>query len=287
MRINGRELAGEILETLAMRVHELQKNYDIMPHLAVLRVSDDPAVTSYIAQKEKMAKKIGAYVSVYNFPEDTTEKELMESIEFLQTKGDIHGIILQLPIPAHLNADKLLHAIEPTKDIDGFHPQTKFGIPITGAVVEVLNYVYTKDLSIKAPSFIEWLKKQKIVIVGKGKTGGQPLITFFNTLHLSPIVIDSKTKNPWDITKSANILISAVGKKNVITEDMLKKDVILLGIGMAKGENEKFQGDYDEDEIKDIASWYTPIPGGIGPVNVAKLLENLVIAAENSVALKN
>lgn len=288
MVIDGRAIAEIILENLAYRVHILQKNHQTTPHLAVIRIGDDAATSSYIRQKEKMAKKIGAYVSVYNFPNDISEKKLLESIHFLQQKGAIHAIILQIPIPPHLDPDKLVLAIDPTKDIDGFHPQTKFEVPLALAAMDILHYVFDqeKEKIGSGYDFEKWLKSKTIVIMGKGKAGGGPIITYLQKRGITPTIVDSKTLNPWDITKTADILISAVGKKHVVMENMLKKDVILLGIGMNKDAEGRFYGDYDVEEIKNIASWYTPIPGGMGPVNVAKLMENLVTAAEKSTLVK-
>lgn len=277
MLINGRNIAQQILDNLKIRVQKLNHT----PHLAVIRVGDDPAITSYIRQKEKMAAEIGAMVSVYKNPNEITDKAILEAIHFLQTNGGIDGIILQLPLPAHLDQKKLFAAIKPEMDVDGFQTQSPFMVPLAAAVIQILEYVYEQEKSNDTPTsaFLTWLKAKQIVVIGKGKAGGQSIIALLQKLHLNPQVIDSNTKNPWEITQQADVIISAVGKREVIMGNMLKKDVILIGIGMNKGA-EGFYGDYDEEDIKDKASFYTPIPGGVGPVNVAKLMENLVIAAE-------
>lgn len=283
MIIDGKELSQKLLLELSKRVHALKMNYDVIPHLAVLRLGDDPAISSYIAQKEKMAKQIGAYVSVYNYPVSSTEKQLKEAIDFLQTKGDIHGIIIQLPLPPHLKEKQLIKEVKPELDVDGFREQSPFIVPLAAAVFYVLETVFEKTTKRTEYDFLSWLQKQQIVVMGKGTTGGAPIITLLRKLHLHPLIVDSQTLNSEEITKNADIIISAVGKRGVLSKEMIKKDAILIGIGMGKDSEGNFFGDYNEEEIKEKASYYTPIPGGIGPVNVAKLMENLVIAAENSV----
>ena len=285
MIIDGRTIANHILNDLAARVHVMQDTYDIRPHMAVVRVGEDPAITSYINQKDKMAKEIGATLSVYNFPEAVTQQQLKESIHFLQKTGDIHGLILQLPVPPHIDYEKLILDIQPVKDIDGFRPQSPFVIPIASAVLKLLEIPMIKESVETGESFNEWLRSKKIVVMGKGKTGGQPVIDVLREREANVTVIDSSTTLVKEKTLEADIIITAVGKPEILTPDMIKKDAILIGIGMSMDENGKFVGDYNEDHIKDSASWYTPIPGGAGPVNVACLMENLVIATENS--LKN
>lgn len=282
MILDGRTIANHILEDLTLRVHDLEKIHGIQPHLAVIRLGDDPATTSYINQKEKIAKQIGAVVSVYNYPESATEEQIKEALDFLQTKTEINGTILQLPISKHLDQDKLLLEIHPEKDVDGFRPHSDYPIPVAQAVWKFLEVAYLKEGAMFS-TLTDWLKSLQIVVIGKGKTGGQPVIDLLQKKGIEPTIIDSQTINPEEKTKTADILISAVGKAHVLTKHTIKKDAILIGIGMHKKEDGSFAGDYDEEDIKDTASWYTPIPGGVGPVNVACLMENLVLATEKSV----
>lgn len=279
MILDGRAVADSILQNLTKRTHILLEKFAIQPHLAVVRVGNDPATSSYIKQKEKVGREIGALISVYQCPATVTEKKLLETIDFLQTKGDIHGIILQLPLPRHLDAEKLLLEIHPDKDIDGFRPNSQFTVPVAKAVVKLLEIPFLKEA--KYQSFMSWLSSKRIVVIGKGKTGGQPITDLLRKNEGEVTEIDSKTPNPMQITQDADILICAVGKKDLITHNMVKKDAILLGVGMSMDNLGNFSGDYNENDIKDQAGWYTPIPGGVGPVNVACLMENLVIAAEN------
>lgn len=282
MEINGREIAQSILEEVKQRVEKLKIEQQLSPHLAVVRVGDDPSVTSYVNQKQKTAEKIGIQVSVYHYPETVTEQELLQKLQLLDADKNIHGIILQLPIPKHLDQQKLLDTISPEKDVDGFHPKTQFPLPITAAIAEILQYIFSRSHIEQRETVDDWLKQQTIVVIGKGKTGGQPMIDFLQSKNLQPMIIDSATENPKEKIRSADIIIAAVGKQGIVTKEMVKPGAIILGIGMEKDVNGKFYGDYNVDEIKDIAGFYTPVPGGIGPVNVAKLMENVVLAAEKS-----
>lgn len=283
MILDGRTIANHILDSLAQRVLVLEDAKNIRPHLAVIRVGEDPAITSYINQKDKMAKQIGATLSVYNFPEGVTQDVLKDSIAFLQEKSDIHGLILQLPVPAHIDYEKLISDIHPEKDVDGFTPQSEFIIPVAAAVLKLLEVPMIKETITTGDSFNEWLRSKKVVVMGKGKTGGQPIIDILQKREVDVQTIDSTSTHVKEITTQADIIVTAVGKPDILTADMIKKDAILIGVGMSREDDGKFVGDYTESEIKDKASWYTPIPGGVGPVNVACLMENLVIAAENSV----
>lgn len=282
MILDGRTIANHILNELADKVHLMDDKYDIRPHLAVIRVGDDPAITSYINQKDKMAKEIGATLSVYNFPESVSTQQLKDSIDFLQEKSDIHGLILQLPVPSHIDSEALILNIHPDKDVDGFRPNSQFVIPIATAILKLLEVPMMKEAIETGESYNEWLRSKKIVVMGKGKTGGQPVIDVLRSRGATVEVIDSQTTNVKEKTLQADIIITAVGKPEILTSEMVKKDVILISIGMSMNEEGKFVGDYDPEDIKDKASWYTPIPGGVGPVNVACLMENLVTATENS-----
>jgi methylenetetrahydrofolate dehydrogenase (NADP+)/methenyltetrahydrofolate cyclohydrolase len=208
-------------------------------------------------------------------------------------------------------------AVDPKKDVDGFHPNSKFQPPIALAVLRILKEIYWKksearnpksetnsnnqnpkfknrflsfehsnfdivsSFDIRISNFIAWLSSKKIIVIGKGETGGRPIIQLFKQMGIEPTVIDSKTSDPEQFTKKADIIISAVGKPGVIKPEMIKKNSILISIGLSNGKDGKLHGDYDEEEIKNIASFYTPTPGGVGPLNVAMLLENLIQAAEN------
>lgn len=282
MILDGKTVANHILAELIIRVDALQEK-GIIPHLAVIRVGNNPETTSYVTQKEKKAKEIGAVVSIYNHPDNISQEKLQETINFLKRDETIHGMILQLPIPGNLDAQALINSIDPRKDVDGFVPHSPFIVPIASAIMKLLEVPMIKEITDakESLSFNEWLKIKEIVVMGKGPTGGMPITAELKKRGAEPIVIDSKTQNPEDITKRADIIITAVGKPRILTKNMIKKDAVLLNVGMTRGDDEKFYGDYNEEDINDIALWYTPTPGGVGPVNVACLLENVIIAAEN------
>ncbi len=266
MKIDGKKIAQDILESLKKKVEKLKKG-GITPKLAIILVGNDPASIAYVKRKEIKAKEIGIITSIYKYPSSVSEKDLLKQLNDLNHLINIHGIIVQQPLPPHTNIEKITQAIDPKKDIDGFHPQSKFEHPIAAAVLEILK---------KTP-----LKSKKIIIVGKGETGGKLIIQAIKKAGIEPAVIDSKTEDPETLTKNADIIISAVGKPNIIKPSMVKKGVVLIGIGLHKGSDGKLHGDYDEEKIKDKASFYTPTPGGVGPINVAMLLKNLLTACEN------
>ncbi len=263
MKIDGKEIAKKILTDLKSKVQKLS----LTPHLAIILIGNDPASIAYIQQKDLKAEAIGAKTTIINLESDVDNSELRKIIKKLNADFSIHGIIVQRPLPSRIDSQTISLAIDPKKDVDGFHPQSKFESPIAAAVLEIL-----KDTN---------LKHKKIVIVGKGETGGKPVTKSLEKLGIKPMVIDSKTPNSSEITKNADIIISAVGKPQIIKPEMIKNGVILISIGLHKGSDEKLHGDYEDDEIKNIASFYTPTPGGVGPVNVAMLLKNLISAAEN------
>lgn len=199
--------------------------------------------------------------------------ELKKLVDKLNSDQQVHGIIIQRPLPIQIDEIAARQIVIPSKDVDGFLPNSKFNEPIAEAVLEILKTVFEQK---PADEFISWLKAKKIVVVGKGRTGGGPVINLFRKLEVKPLIIDSKTPNPAEIVKSADILISTVGRHGIIRTNEVKKGAILIGIGMHKGEDGRLHSDYNQEEIASVASYYTPVPGGVGPVNVAMLLKNLI-----------
>lgn len=277
MVIDGKAIALQVLDELKRRVGELEKN-NLHPHLAVILVGDDASSEAYVRQKELKAKQIGAELTLFRYSSEITEEELLKKIEDLNNDPSIHGIIIQRPLPVHIDGEKITLATSPQKDIDGFHPKSPFTPPIALAVEEILKKTYKyQKVNI---TFLEWLSRQDIIILGKGQTAGRPIISYFQKQHLHPIIIDSKTENKETLLQQADIIISAIGQPHSIPPSWIKKGAILIGVGMNKGEDGKMYPDYDETLIKDSVSFYTPVPGGVGPVNVAMLLSNLLIASK-------
>jgi len=281
MKIDGVQIAKTILSNLKQRILLLKKE-GVVPHLVVILIGNDPASVSYVNQKEIKGKIIGAKISVKHLSSAVSEPKLLTTIKQFNNDNNIHGIIVQRPLPKNIDGNKISMAVNAKKDVDGFHPNSKFRPPIALAVLKILEQVFARILLVQRVSFKQWLKTKSIVVIGKGETGGKPIIEMFRKMDIEPNVIDSKTSSPQNLTKKADIIISAVGKPNVIEPRMIKKNSILISIGLSKGKDGKLHGDYDEEKIKNIAFFYTPTPGGVGPLNVACLLENLVKAAVNS-----
>lgn len=277
MKIDGKAIAEDILRSLRMRVQRYNAQ-GCTPCVAIILVGADPASLAYVRQKELKVQKIGAHATVIRLPQNSSEEKLLLTIEQCNNDNNIHGIIVQRPLPSRIDIHKINNAVVPSKDIDAFHPTSPYHMPLATAVLKILEHIN------KRANFAEWLKSHRIVIVGKGQTGGGPTIELLKKMEIEPTVVDSKTKNPKEVTRKADILICAVGKPNLITRNMIKKGAILIAVGMYRGKDGKLHGDYEENDIKDIASYYTPIPGGVGPVNVAMLLHNLLEAVQNQTA---
>ncbi len=269
MIIDGKEIARNILDELKKRVEKL-KEKNITPTLAIILVGDNAQSVSYVKQKKLKGEEIGIKVNVLNLESGIKNHELLKTIEQLNNDNNVNGIIIQRPLPPQINPDEIDSAVVPEKDVDGFNPKSSFKPPLGEAIITLLESVDKN------------FKDKKIVIIGKGKTGGKPVIKTFERENIPYWVLDTKTTNKDELTKEADIIISAVGKPNTVKPEMVKKGAILISIGLSQGDDGKLHGDYNEEEIKNIASFYTPTPGGVGPINVAMLLKNLVEAAESN-----
>lgn len=267
MKVNGTKIAQKILDDLKLKI----KSSKNLPHLAIVIAGDEPTSMSYVKQKILRAKEIGIKTTLIKLAKNISEQELLSAIHKLNVDKNINGIIVQKPLPSYIKDLKIDNVINPKKDIDGFNYNSLFTSPIGLTVLEVLENIY-KNLLV--------LKNKRIVILGKGKTGGAPIKETLIRMGANPIIIDSKTKNPEEIIKTCDIVISAVGKRNAVDSRWLKKDVVLIGAGQHIEKDKKFYGDYNEEKIKNIASFYTPTPGGIGPINVAIILKSLVEASK-------
>jgi methylenetetrahydrofolate dehydrogenase (NADP+)/methenyltetrahydrofolate cyclohydrolase len=278
MIIDGKQISSEILEELKIRVEKLKNLRGVIPTLAVILMRNDESSITYVRQKELKAKEIGAQIKIYKFDEDVLEAKIEALIKKLDADKKIHGIILQRPTPKQINADKLIEFISPQKEVDGFGLNTRYDVPVAKAVFIMLEKVFKESHA--KPNFLSWLKTKNIVVLGKGETAGMPIINHFVKLGIQPLIIDSKTQNKETLIKNADILISAIGKINIIDTNLLKVGVILIGVGLSANDERKVRGDYDQDKALEIASFYSPTPGGVGPINVASLMQNLVQAAE-------
>lgn len=282
MKIDGREIARNILNALKSQVLELKKK-NIIPHLYIITLTTDDASESYVGQKRKKGEEIGAKITVENLDPHTPEDVLLEKIEKLNLDPTVHGLIIQRPFSKHIDETKIANSINPEKDVDGFHSSSKFSPPIAEAVLEILKEVYKSTSEVDeadTSEVLNWLRSKKIAVIGRGVTAGGPISNTLKKRGINHEIITSKTKTKLEILKKSDIVVSAVGKPYVLRGSDLKKGVILIGVGMYRGKDEKFHSDYSEDEIENIASFHTPTPGGVGPVNVAMLLSNLVEATK-------
>ncbi len=279
MLIDGKQIASEIFNELKIKVQNL-KEKGIIPNLYIILLSNDESSASYVKQKQLRGEEIGVKITLEKADPEISTEELISKINKLNKDYSVHGIIVQRPMPKHLDEEKIEKTVAPEKDVDGFNPTSEFQTPVAMAVLEILRKISNLKFGIGNLELENWLKTKKVTVVGKGLTAGGPIIRSFKKLGIQPEIISSKTRDPKKIIKESDIVISAVGKEKVINKSEIKKGAILIGVGMHRGEDKKFHGDYDEDDIKGTASFYTPVPGGVGPVNVAMLLRNLVSAAQ-------
>lgn len=275
MKIDGKEISSQILEDLKKRVEELKKK-NVIPHLYIILLSNDPSSESYVKQKMLKAEQIGAKITIDKESFNLSTDSLLEKINKLNNDKSIHGIIVQRPMPENLNEEKIQTAVTPKKDVDGFNPKSNFEVPVSLAVLKILKVAHPDN-------FEDWLSQQTITVLGKGLTAGGPIIKSLIKLGINPNVITSKTLNKEEMLKKSDIVITAVGKANVLEILNLKEGVILVGVGLHKEEDGKFHGDFNETGIQNKALFYSPTPGGVGPVNVSMLLSNLISATERQI----
>ena len=281
--INGKEIGGEIRKSVEKRVTAL-KEKGITPGLAVILVGDNPASKTYVANKQASCEAIGMYSALIKLPEDISEKALLEQIRELNDRADIHGILVQLPIPDHINEEAVIATISPEKDVDGFSPisvgKMMLGqetyLPCTPyGVMKLLEY-----------SGID-VSGKHAVIVGRSHIVGKPMGQLLLQKDATVTYTHSKTVDLASYTKQADILIAAVGRPNFITADYIKEGAVVIDVGINRDENNKLVGDVDFASVNGIASYITPVPGGVGPMTITMLLENTVQAAEKTVKSDN
>ncbi|MFT9819287.1 bifunctional methylenetetrahydrofolate dehydrogenase/methenyltetrahydrofolate cyclohydrolase FolD [Lysinibacillus sp. NPDC056185] len=278
--INGKEIGQEIRNSVAERVMRL-KEQGLTPGLAVVLVGDNQASATYVRNKQKSCEAIGMFSELIKLPEETTQDSLLAQIELLNNREDIHGILVQLPLPKHIDEDTVIATIAVEKDVDGFSPvsvgkmmlgQETF-LPCTPfGVMKLLEY-----------SGIEVAGKHA-VIVGRSHIVGKPMGQLLLQKDATVTYTHSKTPNLPSFTKQADILIAAVGRANFITKEHVKEGAVVIDVGINRDENNKLCGDVNFSEVDGIASHITPVPGGVGPMTITMLLFNTVQAAENKLA---
>lgn len=274
--INGKEIGQEIRTGVATRVQAL-KEKGITPGLAVILVGDNPASKTYVANKQKSCEQIGMYSELVKLPEEISEQALLEKICELNECASIHGILVQLPLPKHINEDKVIQTISPEKDVDGFSP-ISVGKMMLGqdTYLPCTPYGVMKMLE---HAGIDVAGKHA-VIVGRSHIVGKPMGQLLLQKDATVTYTHSKTPDLPSFTKQADILIAAVGRANFITSEHIKEGAVVIDVGINRNEDNRLCGDVDFDDVQGIASHITPVPGGVGPMTITMLLENTVQAAE-------
>lgn len=286
--IDGKAIAAEIRAEVAVKVKKLKEN-GITPCLAVILVGENPASVSYVTGKQKALSEVGMKDRSIRLPENTDESELLEIIGKLNEDDSVHGILVQLPLPKHIDEEKIILAIKPEKDVDGFHP------------MNVGNLVIGKKtfLPCTPHGIIVLLEKMGIetdgkhaVVVGRSNIVGKPvsLLLARKNINCTVTICHTGTKNMKKMTRQADILVVASGMPNTVTKDMVKPGATVIDVGVnripddSKKSGFRLVGDCDFDEIKEIASFITPVPGGVGPMTISMLICNTLLAAENKIS---
>lgn len=267
--LDGKKLRDKIIENLKAKVDTFEEK----PTLVVILVGENPASKIYVNNKKKMAEKIGIHSEVINYPANITEAELLDKIEELNNNKKVTAILVQLPLPKHISKDNVINKIIPSKDVDGFTPYN-FGKLFSGETPTV--YPCTpKGILLLLDEYNIEIEGKHVVIVGRSNIVGKPLSQMMLNKNATVTICHSHTKNLSQITKTADILVSAVGK-NIIEGEMLKTDCVIVDVGIFKDENGKTRGDVDFESASKIASFISPVPGGVGPMTIASLMLNTV-----------
>lgn len=274
--INGKELAKIIRGELKKKVDEL-KLHNINPKLAVIMVGSDKASEIYVRNKSRACEEIGIEFEEFLLDEKTTQKELIDLIENLNVRDDIHGILLQSPIPDHLDIREAFDKIDYKKDVDGFNPINVGKLSIgEDSFISCTPYGVVKMLE----AYNIEVEGKRAVIIGRSNIVGKPLLQCLLNKNATVTVCHSKTRNIENITKEADILIAALGKPKFVKDYMVKEGAVVIDVGINRNEEGKIVGDVDFDNVSKKASYITPVPGGVGPMTIAMLMSNVVKAAE-------
>lgn len=274
--IDGKKISAEIKDELKEKVAALKAEGKEIT-LAVIQVGNDPASTVYVGNKKKSCAYIGIRSLAYELPEDTTEEELLRLVEELNQSREVHGILVQLPLPEHINEDRVIKAIAPEKDVDGFHPQS----------VGALSIGQPGFVSCTPAGIIQLLKRSGIdidgkecVVVGRSNIVGKPMALLLLRENGTVTVCHSHTKDLKAVCKRADILVAAIGKPKFFNHEYVKEGAVVIDVGIHRNENNKLCGDVDYADVFDHVSAITPVPGGVGPMTIAMLMYNCVQAAE-------
>ena len=270
--IDGKKISTQIKDEVKEQVAALkQKGIDVT--LAVIQIGKDPASTVYVGNKKKACEYVGIRSLAYELPEETSEQELLELVQSLNAKEDVDGILVQLPLPKHIDEDKVIRTISPDKDVDGFHPQS----------VGAMTIGEPGFLSCTPAGIIQLLKRSNIeiegkhcVVIGRSNIVGKPMALLMLRENATVTIAHSKTKNLKELCKQADILIVAIGKPKFIDESYVKEGAVVIDVGIHRNEENKLCGDVDFEKVEPHTSAITPVPGGVGPMTIAMLMKNCV-----------
>ncbi|MFO3688122.1 bifunctional methylenetetrahydrofolate dehydrogenase/methenyltetrahydrofolate cyclohydrolase FolD [Staphylococcus felis] len=272
--LDGKQIAKDYRQGLQDEVEKLTKQ-GYTPKLSVILVGNDGASQSYVRSKKKAAEKIGMISEVIHLDEDTPEKDVLKELERLNNDESVSGILVQVPLPDQVDEQKVLDAIDPAKDVDGFHPinigrlyldQAKL-IPCTPlGVMELLKHA---DID---------LEGKNAVVIGRSHIVGQPVAKLLTQKNATVTVLHSRSQNISEHLKNADVIVSAVGRPGMVTKNDVKEGAVVIDVGNTPDENGKLKGDVEYDEVKDIAGAITPVPGGVGPMTITMVLNNTLIA---------
>ncbi|MCH8013728.1 MAG: bifunctional methylenetetrahydrofolate dehydrogenase/methenyltetrahydrofolate cyclohydrolase FolD [Candidatus Dadabacteria bacterium] len=277
--IDGKKVSEHIRSQIAEGVEKLKQETGITPGLAAVLVGDDPASEIYVRNKRRACSNAGIYSEEHKLPLETTEQELLTLVDKLNNDPKIHGILVQLPLPDHINVTKVLRAVSPLKDVDGFHPYN-VGLLVEGnprfipctphGIIKMLEF-YNIDISGK-----------QVVVVGRSNIVGKPVSMLLLHRHATVTVCHSRTKPLDEVTRRADILVVAIGRANFITADMVKEGAVVIDVGINRNEEGKLTGDVDFEAVSQKASYITPVPGGVGPMTISMLLWNTLESAKST-----
>ncbi|HEO7953860.1 TPA: bifunctional methylenetetrahydrofolate dehydrogenase/methenyltetrahydrofolate cyclohydrolase [Streptococcus agalactiae] len=280
--IDGKALSQKMQAELGRKVERLKEQHGIIPGLAVILVGDNPASQVYVRNKERSALEAGFKSETLRLSESISQEELIDIIHKYNEDKSIHGILVQLPLPQHINDKKIILAIDPKKDVDGFHPMNTghlwsgrpMMVPCTPAGIMEMFREYHVDLEGK-----------HAVIIGRSNIVGKPMAQLLLDKNATVTLTHSRTRNLSEVTKEADILIVAIGQGHFVTKDFVKEGAVVIDVGMNRDENGKLIGDVVFEQVAEVASMITPVPGGVGPMTITMLLEQTYQAALRSVSL--
>ena len=272
--VSGKDLAKNLKDQMAIEVVELEKKYGRLPHLAVILVGEDPGSVSYVKGKEKACNEIGIKNTTIKRTRDITEEELLNIVEELNNDDNVDGILVQLPLPKHINTDKVIESVRFDKDVDGFHPMNVASLYLKqpGVVPCTPKGVIKLLKSINCQ-----IEGKKAVVIGRSNIVGMPVSKLLLDNNATVTITHSRTKNLAEVTREADILIAALGKPKFVTADMVKEGAVVIDVGVNRNpETNKLCGDVDFDNVVDKVSYITKVPGGVGPMTICCLMENTI-----------